>query len=402
LFKLFTDESLMTKILTQKSTIIVFKELHLLSQKIKNYEQMKTSILFLFFLLYSFCSLAQSKKTNESDTVSHNSSIEAVVDTIPDLSIFEDDSPMKLTLKYDITSFIKNKLKGEYLDAELHIEYKNYVANKNIRLKARGNNRRETCFFPPIYLNFKTDTIKNTELKGLNKIKLVTHCSTSKTYSAYLLKEYLVYKLYNILTNNSFRVKLLDIDYVDTGKKQRNYEKQGILIEPVELLTKRTNSIEIDGTLIRENNVIEEEADVLALFQFMIANTDWRIKSGHNTKYIKVLDHLVERVTPVPYDFDYSGFVDTHYSFPQSWTSIEDVKEREYLGYCRNSDAEYLKTINLFIEKKDEIFKTIESFEQLPERDRNDLLDFVKSFYDLTDRPETLISKLKTECRTDF
>lgn len=363
---------------------------------------MKQTVIFLFAILFSFSVSAQSVKINASDTIQYNSSIDAVSDTLPNLDIFVDETPMNLTLKYDITSFIRNKMKGEYLDAELQVEYKNYKATKNIRLKARGNNRREQCFFPPIYLNFKTDPIKNSELKGFKKIKLVTHCSTSKGHTNYLLKEYLVYKLYNVLTDNSFRVKLLDIKYLDTGKKERNYDRYGILIEPIELLVERTESVEIDGTIVRENDVVEEDADIAALFQYMIGNTDWRIKGGHNTKYTKSLIQISQKVTPIPYDFDFAGFVGTHYSHPQTWTSIENVKEREYLGYCRNSNEAYLKTINLFLDKKDEMLKTIKSFSYLSERDIEELIRYVESFYDLLNNPERFISILKSECRTYF
>lgn len=363
---------------------------------------MKTSGFLFFAILLYFNVSAQSEKINYSDTISYNSSIDAVSDTLPNLDLFTDETPMDLTLKYDITAFIRNKMKGEYLDAELMMHYKNYTETKNIRLKARGNNRREQCFFPPIFLNFKTDPIVNSELEGFNKIKLVTHCSTSKMHTIYLLKEYLVYKLYNVLTENSFRVKLLDIKYIDTGKKKRNYDRYGILVEPIELLVTRNESIEVDGEIIRENNVIEEEADIVALFQFMIGNTDWRIKGGHNTKYIKSLTKLTDNVTPIPYDFDFAGIVGTHYSHPQSWTSIKSVKEREYLGYCRNNDEAHLKTINLFLDKKDQMIKTIELFSYLSERDREGMIRYMESFYDLLDNPNHFIYTLKNQCRTDF
>jgi hypothetical protein len=217
-----------------------------------------------------------------------------------------------------------------------------------------------------------------------------------------LLKEYLAYKLYNVLTDNSFRVQLLDIKYIDTGKKERNYDKYGILIEPIELLVARKKSIEVNGEIIRENNVIEEEADIVALFQYMIGNTDWRIKGGHNIKYIKSLTKLTDKVTPIPYDFDFAGFVGAHYSHPQSWTSIKSVKEREYLGYCRNSDEAYLKTINLFLDKKDQMIKSIESFSYVSVEERERLIKYIESFYVLLNNPNRFISTLKSQCRIDF
>ena len=360
---------------------------------------MKSLLFLLLLLLFSFTLTAQSQKINESDTLSFNPSIEAVKDTLPEINIFDDDTPMNLTLTYDITSWIRQKMKGEYLNAELHIDYKNYQTTKNIRLKARGNNRKETCFFPPIYLNFKTDPLKQTELEGIRKIKLVTHCSTAKSYTNYLLREYLVYKLYNILSDHSFRVKLLNIEYIDTGKKERHYKKYGILIEPIELLTKRTNSIEIDGKFIDGSKVFTEHADVVALFRYMIGDTDWRIKGGHNTKYLKSLTKVTDKSIPVPYDFDYAGFVGTNYAIPQEWTSIDNTKEREYLGYCRNNEEDYIKTMNLFNSKKEEILETIDTFEYLDERNRKQLISYIERFYDQIRRPERFVYVMENQCR---
>ncbi|NOR75262.1 MAG: hypothetical protein GQ525_08885 [Draconibacterium sp.] len=364
---------------------------------------MKISMFFVLAMLLTFNLLAQSNKLKTADTISYSSNIDAVTDTIPNMNLFDEETPMDLTLKYDITSFIRNKVKGEYLDAELVIEYKDYSVTKDIRLKARGNNRRDQCFFPPIYLNFKTDPIKSTELEGIKKIKLVTHCSTSKSYTNYILKEYLVYKLYNILTDYSFRVKMLNMEYIDTGKKERNYKRFGILIEPLDLLTKRSGSIEVESAFVKGTDVFEDEADLVSLFQYMIGNTDWRIKGGHNTKFMKSLAKVTPKVSPVPYDFDYAGFVGTHYSHPQEWTSIESVTQREYMGYCRNTDEEYLNTINKFIDKKDEILQTISSFNYLDERERESLIDYIEDFYDLLEHPKNFIYTLKNECRNiDF
>ncbi len=362
---------------------------------------MKTSVSFVLLMFLTFNLFAQTKKVNHADTIRHSPDIDAVSDTIPNMNLFEDETPMDLTLKYDITSFIKNKVKGEYLDAELLVHYKDYSATKTIRLKARGNNRRDQCFFPPIYLNFKTDPIKNSELKGIKKIKLITHCSSSKSYIDYILKEYLVYKLYNILSDYSFRVKLLNMKYIDTGKKDRNYDRFGVLIEPLDLLTKRTGSVEIESAAVRGENVIEEEADLVSLFQYMIGNTDWKIKGGHNTKFMKSMTKVTPKVTPVPYDFDYAGFVGTHYSHPQEWTSIEDVKQREYLGYCRNSDEEYLKIINKFIDKKDEIIETINSFSYFDEQERKSLIKYIESFYNEIEDSKYILSVLKNQCRNN-
>lgn len=364
---------------------------------------MKSLYLLLFFLIPGFL-FAQNSLKESTDSLGNISLLEPISDTIPtDISIFDDDTPLKITLKYDISAFIKNKKKGEYIDAELTVYYnETNSVTKDIRLKARGNFRRGHCFFPPIHLNFKTDKIVNEELKGTKKIKLVTHCSNAKSSEINIEKEFLVYKIYNVLSDKSFRVRLLDISYIDTGKKQKNYRNTGFLIEPVDLVAKRQNAVLIEPEVVRGEDVVEDDADRVALFQYMIANTDWRIKGGHNNKYIKDMAVVSDKVIPIPYDFDFSGFVGTSYSHPQSWTSIKSVKEREYLGYCRNDDAQYLKTIELFLEKKDEILTVISTFEYLGEKEKKSLTGFIEGFYNELNKPERFVSILKNQCRTDF
>lgn len=357
---------------------------------------MKSLWLILFLMLPIFL-LAQ--ESNNSD---ENSLFEPISETLDNTGIFENEKPLEITLKYDITSFIRHKAKGKYLDAELclHINETDSVV-KDIRLKARGNFRKGHCFFPPIYLNFKTDPIKKTELEGIKKIKLVTHCSSSKVYQTYILREYLAYKLYNVLSENSFRVRLVDIKYIDTGKKGRNYKRMGFMIEPIEALVGRTNSTEINPEVVVGADVGEEAANVVALFNYMIGNTDWRFKGGHNMKYIKALDKVTTKVIPVPYDYDYAGFVGTSYANPQEWTSLKNTRDREYLGYCRTDETDYQKAIDLFVRNKDEILSEIKSFDYLEEKERNSLTRYLEDFYALTQNPKALVNVLKRECRND-
>jgi hypothetical protein len=46
--------------------------------------------------------------------------------------------------------------------------------------------------------------------------------------------------------------------------------------------------------------------------------------------------------TTIPYDFDYSGFVDAPYAVPPEGVSVTSVKSRHYRGFCRHN-AEALK-----------------------------------------------------------
>jgi hypothetical protein len=344
--------------------------------------------------------LKAQNSNNVSDTTLADQMLSEVSDTVNVDNFFDTDEPLKITLKYDITSFIKNKSKAEYMDAELIVYNKNETpVTKNIRIMARGNFRKGQCYFPPLFLNFKTDAIERTELQGMNKIKVVTHCTTGKNNDLIVLKEFLAYKLYNILTEKSFRVRLLDISYIDTGKKQQQYQEMGFVIEPVDLVAKRNNCVLIDPLVVRGENLVEDDADRSALFQYMISNTDWRFKGGHNTKYMKSLTDITAKVIPVPYDFDFSAFVDASYAFPQSWSTSESLFQRDYLGYCRNNDEDYLKNIRFFAGKKEKIMSTIANFSYLPESVIKDCSKFVNEFFNDISNEKSIVFSIKNQCR---
>ena len=362
---------------------------------------MKKLLFYLFLAFIQINLFAQNTGDSANNTLANNFYLEAVSDTIPNINVFENNTLLDVSIMYDITSFIRNKSRGEYFDATFKIQYNDSnLISRNIRLKARGNFRRENCFFPPIHLNFKSDPIKNLGLT--RKIKLVTHCSNSKKAKSYILREYLAYKLNNALTGYSFKVRLLNITYIDTGKNDKIYERIGFIIEPIAFLAKRNNAHVIDPKVISKDNVIEEEADRVALFQYMIGNTDWKITGSHNIRYVKSLNIITGKVIPVPYDFDFSGFVGTSYSIPQTWTNIENVYEREYLGYCRVNSDDYLKSINFFIDKKDEIYNVIQNFEYMSEKEKKKLIKYIEEFFYYLDKPDIFVRILKNECRTNF
>ena len=364
---------------------------------------MKIIFTFYLFIAASFYLAAQSPGSAQDTTLSGNT-LSEVSDTVHVADFFESNDALKTTLKYDITSFIKNKTKGEYIDAELQVFYdENNPVIKNIRIKARGNFRRGQCTFPPLFLNFKTDKPDNPMYSDVKKVKIVTHCSASKESEANVLREYLAYKLYNVITNRSFRVRLLDINYTDTGKKQKNYKAYGFAIEPAEIVVKRNNSVLVESPAITGRNLVQEDADRAAMFQYMISNTDWRIKSGHNTKFMKSMNDITDKLITLPYDFDFSGFVGASYTFPQEWSHTESIYDRDYLGYCRDKDEDYQNIIDLYISKEKEVMQTIADFKYLSEKDKEEVEKFTVGFYKEIKDSKDFIRKLKNDCHNfDF
>src|SRR5690606_9238581 len=84
-------------------------------------------------------------------------------------------------------------------------------------------------------------------IKPHNKLKLVTHCLDDKNDGQEnLLKEYLAYKLYNELTDQSYRVQLIRINYVDTKGKVSKIRRYGIIIEDTDEMAERLGGEECD------------------------------------------------------------------------------------------------------------------------------------------------------------
>jgi len=314
--------------------------------------------------------------------------------------LFEKDDLIEIALRFDITTFRKQKSNEEYLPAILtYYTDSNDSINKDIKIRARGNMRRTYCDFPPISLNFKLKDSVETEFDGIDKLKLVTYCKLG--YEDYVLKEYLAYKLYNVLTENSLRVRLLRIKYINTVKEKKPTIQYGFVIEPVELLEKRTNSIEVKSTTLTQKYIKPEMMDRFAIFNYMIGNVDWSVPNLHNSLILAQPGSLLSGLAMiVAYDFDYSGLVNTTYAVPFETLPIESVRERYYMGICR-SEAVFTEAVKEFAEKKDEFYRVINEFPYLKERVKKEMITYLAGFFNQFDKRNTIVYKIMSTCK-DF
>ncbi|MGD0342871.1 MAG: hypothetical protein ABSA76_14305, partial [Bacteroidales bacterium] len=145
----------------------------------------------------------------------------------PDVSaksfgLFENDEPLEISLRFDMKTYENVKPTEDYLNAEItfHLSKTDSI-DRNIRLRTRGIFRNKECFFAPIELNFKKAKFGYSDLDRISKLKMVPQCQLAGEDEKYLLKEYLIYKLFNVFTDTSFRVRLLRINYIDTERKRK-------------------------------------------------------------------------------------------------------------------------------------------------------------------------------------
>ena len=309
-------------------------------------------------------------------------SLYSVEDTIAiNVDLFSEEDPASITLVYDIKDFLKNKNKDEYVEAQLIYHFNDTVnIEKEIRIKARGKSRQEICSFPPLWINIKKANVGNRYLEDIKKIKLVTHCAGSKVNMNYVLKEFLIYKMYNIISQYSFRVRLVKMRYIDTGRKNKEYETWGFLIEPENMMAERLDGFPLKMDNISYKQTEPHETDIMAVFQYMIGNADYSITRRHNVKLLKLSGFENPNPVPVPYDFDYTGFVNAHYAIPGEGLSISSVTERYYLGPCRTEET-LRQVINQFQGQKEEIYNLVESFEYLDEKIKKAAINYLDKFF---------------------
>jgi hypothetical protein len=142
---------------------------------------------------------------------------------------------------------------------------------------------------------------------------------------------------------------------------------------------------------------------LLALFQYMIGNTDWSAITAapdedccHNGKPIGAEGSAI---IVLPYDFDHAGLVGADYAQPRSHLPITSVRQRLYRGYCAtNSGLGW--AVEQFNDKRSAIEAIFDSSHELiDERTRRRTSDYLADFYDVINDSEQLQEKIVAQCR---
>jgi hypothetical protein len=320
--------------------------------------------------------------------------------TYKSFKLFREDDLLEITLRFDLATYFRTRPKIDYLHAGItfHLSETDSI-NGDIRLRTRGVFRHSYCVFPPIELNFKKTDFGYSDLDSIAKIKLVTECRSGSENEVYILKEYLAYKLFNVLTDTSFRARLLAINYIDTEKKRKPIRHYGIFIEPVDMLSDRTNTYEVKSASLTQKNIVPRIMDRMSIFNYMIGNYDWSVPGQHNVKVFKSRDYSPSGLLiAVPYDFDWTGFVDPSYAVPVEETGLETVRERLFTGICRSREV-FLKDFEVFTLKKDEFYNVINEFPYLSQKEKRECIMYLDEFYSGLSGRNYIIDDLLNSCK---
>ena len=228
--------------------------------------------------------------------------------------LFAAESIVEIAIEAPFARIMTERPNEEYVPATLRVAGSD--AAFDIGIRTRGQHRRKVhiCPFAPLRLNFKQEQTPDTLFANQDKLKLVTHCrDSSEHYEQAVLTEYLAYRILNVMTDKSYRVRRLNINYVYTDA-DRSVTKPAFVIEADDRLSER----------LALPFFVTEEVDAAALdpaytnltsvFQFLIGNTDFSPVRGRKG------EECCHNHTPmgpaaggsyysIPYDFDMAGIV---------------------------------------------------------------------------------------------
>jgi hypothetical protein len=319
--------------------------------------------------------------------------------------LFQSHDPIRITLTTDIEWLVDERNDSVEVDGTAtFVDLDGSEVTRPVQVRARGNFRRDrkNCNFPPLRLDFPTGQMEGTVFEGQDKLKLVTPCNDGRdAYQNYVFDEYLAYRAFQTVTPYSFRVRPVEITYVDVEDDYRTRTKHAFLIEDEVAMAERNGATMVEATQFHPLRMDGPHAVTVAMFNYMIANSDWSPVYFHNSKLIRLEDgrHLT-----VPYDFDWSGIVNPRYATPDPKLNIRNVRQRVYRGFCR-PELTYDTAVGVFRETREAIRDLYEGFAALgyadfDADDARDALRYLEDFYEVVDDPDEFEDEIVENCRS--
>ena len=311
-------------------------------------------------------------------------------------SLFSDQKPLKIKLNYSNKNLNKNTNDSTYIKTELIIFKKKIGKEIEVSLRARGNFRRKHCYFTPVKIKIKKSNASNTIFRDNRTLKLVLPCKNDRDKNDNILKEFIAYKIYEIISPFYFKTRRLQLDYTNQKTKDgKNYNLVGFLIEDDDKVAKR-----FDGKIVKRKIsplAMDDFNSVnLSFFNFLIGNTDFSSAHQHNGKLL----FYEQKIIPIPYDFDLTGWVNPKYGLGITNRLGYSFEERNYIGFKREKSI-YSKVRNHYLTLKEKILKTVELYESEFEYKKSYylMINYLGEFYEILENDKLynslIVSKAK-------
>ena len=304
--------------------------------------------------------------------------------------MFDSEEIITIKIETPLSELIADRSE-EAPDQPVVISYK--VGKEKIiidgEIAVRGNYRRrpDICPFPPLKLKIKKNERAGTLFDAQKKIKLVTHCQGEE----FLMREFMIYKFYNMLTPYSYKVRLIKVQYRDRDKAMPGVNAYAFLIESDKALKER-----LSGDLISEDiqvpsaEVAHDQLTLLHMFQFMIGNLDWGITQRKNMSLLKL--EANQEIIPIPYDFDFAACVQAPY------TGLEKGFDRRYFRNICRTRAEYETLFEFLRSKRTDMEELFMSFDLIPKSKRQEALGYLNDFFSIIEDEQKIEDIFLSSC----
>ncbi|SNC75269.1 hypothetical protein SAMN06265337_2790 [Hymenobacter gelipurpurascens] len=299
---------------------------------------------------------------------------------------FTSEQEFRFTLVLPIDDILRDRGANPALHAATLL-YQDETGKKTslpVQVRVRGNRRKDptVCDFPPLLISFPKAFSASTPFGKVQELKMTTHCLED----SYVLREYLVYKLYNALTTMSFRARLCRVTYQDANGKRKSAEHQSFLLEEASAMALRNKATIIPKLFfIGMQHTDQRKMAMVAFFQYMIGNTDWSVPYRHNIRLLSPDKNAT--CIPVPYDFDYCGLVMTPYAEPPPQLGITSVRQRLFRGYGFSEEI-YKETRTLFNDHQKAFYNIYELCPYLSKDEKLFASRFLEDFYKTLNDPK--------------
>ncbi len=317
--------------------------------------------------------------------------------------LFRSDSVLEVTITTNLRDLMRERDSTalRWHPAEFRYADGDSTVAVGVELRARGHYRRQrgNCSFPPIMVKLPKDSARGTVLQGNPRIKLTTPCRpNSDDYQQYILLEYGVYRSYQVLHKAAPRTRLARITYRDSTEREKPVTVTAFFTELDEEVAKETSETLRDGMKgARFRDVDTPTLQSLSLFEFMVGNTDWSLGALHN---IYLLQDSVGIVTPVAYDWDWSGLVNTRYSVPDYRLPIKRVTERHFMGPCHTL-PEWAPTLTRYREQKPALDAVWTAIPGLSPGKQAQAAKYLEGFWQIIDSERDFKNTVLRTCRPD-
>lgn len=312
-------------------------------------------------------------------------------------SIFASETPIEFSIRANYRSLHRSRTRASALHAAV-ITYSESGATRELPLqvRSRGHYRLQNCEMPPLRLQFNRAAARDTPFAGVRRGRLVMHCRNSTEYDEYILREYQIYRMLNVLTPLSHRARLARVTYVDSASGRNVATRYAFLLEDDAALARRNNGQVLEQQGARPGDLDPFHDALVGVFQFMIGNVDWSVAGLHNV----LLVTTDQSAYPVAYDFDFTGAVNTRYAIPDARLPIRSVRERLMRGYCVPPE-EFDRVFAFFNEKRSDLYALYqdEIGQLLSAASVRETLAYYDEFYRVINDPREARTRIVRACR---